>query len=249
MKKIQPRSIAFVFMIIVAFALAYYGCRTKDISKTTSVSGSLEEFALSRDFSPEEAKAALETFVAPGKFDEFVMFTSGGHSGSVYLHGLPSMRLLKEIPVYAPNSWQGWAQGTEESMKVLREGTFSPSNPNLPVQTWGDLHHPQLSQTNGDYDGEWCFVSDKPTGRIAVIDLRDFKTKQIVKTPNILSDHAVFLVGNTDYVVNSTFQPSHFGERSRFISSTARLAGSNWRNRFRWSFLLTGRTLQSAEKA
>ena len=37
------------------------------------------------------------------------MVTSGGHAGSIYLIGIPSMRMLKEIPVYAPNSWQGWA--------------------------------------------------------------------------------------------------------------------------------------------
>jgi nitrous-oxide reductase len=207
----KNRAFAFILAIIFIFAGLYYGCRTtKTVSKEAGA-GSLEQLALSRDFSPEEASAALETFVAPGKFDEFVMFTSGGHSGSVYLHGIPSMRLLKEIPVFAPNSWQGWGQGTTESMNVLREGTFMPNNPKLPVQTWGDLHHPQLSLTNGDYDGEWCFVSDKPTGRIAVIDLRDFKTKQIVKTPNILSDHAVFIVGDTDYIVNSTFQPSPGG--------------------------------------
>jgi nitrous-oxide reductase len=212
MKAIQGRSLALLIIAIFGVGLLYYGCRTQTgPSGPASAAGALEQLALSRDFSPEEATAALETFVPPGKFDEFVMFTSGGHSGSVYLHGLPSMRLLKEIPVFAPNSWQGWAQGTEESMKVLREGTFSPKNPNLPVQTWGDLHHPQLSLTKGDYDGEWCFVSDKPTGRIAVIDLRDFKTKQIVKTPNIVSDHAVFIVGDTEYIVNSTFQPSPGG--------------------------------------
>ncbi len=168
----------------------------------------LEEVALRRNLTPDEAQGALETYVPPGKYDEFVMFTSGGHSGSIYLVGIPSLRMLKEIPVYAPNSWQGWAQGTEEGTGVLQEGTFSKD---LPVQTWGDLHHPQLSQTKGDYDGQWCFASDKPTGRIAVVDLRDFKTKQIVKTPNVISDHAVFLVPETEYVVSSTFQPSPGG--------------------------------------
>ena len=201
-------------LLILCFAVligVYNGCRSKSITTSAGKAGELEQVALSRELSPQEASAALETFIAPGKFDEFVMFTSGGHSGSVYLHGIPSMRILKEIPVFAPNSWQGWAQGTRESMKLLEEGTFFPNNPKLPVQTWGDLHHPQLSVTNGDYDGEWCFVSDKPTGRIAVIDLRDFKTKQIVKTPNVYSDHAVFIVGNTDYIVNTTFQPSPAG--------------------------------------
>ena len=168
----------------------------------------LEQVALAHGLTPEEAQGALETFTPPGKYDEFTMFTSGGHSGSVYVIGVPSMRLLKEIPIYAPNSWQGWAQGTEEGTEVLKAGTFSPK---LPTQTWGDLHHPQLSLTNGDYDGEWLFATDKPTGRVAVVDLRDFKTKQIVKTPNTISDHSGFLTDNSEYFITTTFQPSPGG--------------------------------------
>jgi nitrous-oxide reductase len=169
---------------------------------------SLEQVALAHGLSPEEAQAALETFVPPGKYDEFAMFTSGGHSGSIYVIGIPSMRLLKEIPVYAPNSWQGWAQGSSEGMDILKEGTFDK---NLPTQTWGDLHHPQISLTNGDYDGEFIFATDKVTGRVAVIDLRDFRTKQIVKTPNIVTDHSGFVTENTEYFVTASFQPSPGG--------------------------------------
>jgi nitrous-oxide reductase len=169
---------------------------------------SLEQDAIARGLDPAEARAALETFTAPGRFDEFTMFTSGGHSGSIYLIGIPSMRLLKEIPVYAPNSWQGWAQGSEEGARILKEGTFAPD---LPTVTWGDLHHPQLSLTKGDYDGEWCFATDKACGRVAVVDLRDFKTKQIVKTPNTVTDHNGYCTENTEYFVTSTFQPSPGG--------------------------------------
>jgi nitrous-oxide reductase len=66
-----------------------------------------------------EAEAALKTFVPPGKYDDFIMFTSGGHRGTIMLYGIPSMRLLKEIPVYAPDAWQGWNQGEKESAEVL----------------------------------------------------------------------------------------------------------------------------------
>ena len=45
--------------------------------------------------------------------------------------------------------------------------------------TWGDAHHPALSETKGDYDGRWLFINEM-NGRIARIDLRDFKTKQIL---------------------------------------------------------------------
>ena len=168
----------------------------------------LEQVALAHGLTPDDARSALETYTPPGRFDEFTMVTSSGHAGSVYLIGIPSMRLLKEIPVFAPNSWQGWGQGSAEGEDVLREGTFAEG---LPITTWGDLHHPQLSMTDGDYDGEWCFATDKAAGRVAVIDLRDFKTKQIVKTPNTLSDHNGFVTENTEYMVTSTFQPSPGG--------------------------------------
>ena len=49
----------------------------------------------------------------------------------------------------------------------------------------GDTHHPALSETDGDYDGQFLFINDKANARMAVIDLRDFETKQIVKNPNI----------------------------------------------------------------
>ncbi len=168
----------------------------------------LERTALDHGLTPEEARAALEVYTPPGKYDEFTMFASGGHSGSVYVIGIPSLRMIKEIPVYAPNSWQGWGYGAEESRKVLEEGTYGPG---LPLTTWGDLHHPQLSLTEGDYDGEWLFATDKAAGRVAVVDLRDFKTKQIVKTPNVLTDHNGFLTKNSEYMVTSTFQPSPGG--------------------------------------
>ena len=37
--------------------------------------------------------------------------------------------------------------------------------------TWGDTHHPALSETNGEYDGRWLFINEM-NGRVARIDLR-----------------------------------------------------------------------------
>lgn len=59
----------------------------------------------------------------PVATDEFVMLTSGGHRGTIMLYGIPSMRMLKEIPVYAPDSWQGWQQGETGSMEVVKKGS------------------------------------------------------------------------------------------------------------------------------
>ena len=38
------------------------------------------------------AVAAQKTYVAPGDHDQYYMFSSGGHSGQVYVYGVPSMR-------------------------------------------------------------------------------------------------------------------------------------------------------------
>ena len=97
-----------------------------------SAANSLDDIIQRRGLTPDEAEPALKTFVPPGKYDDFVMVTPGGHRGTVMLYGIPSMRLLKEVPVYAPDSWQGWAQGNIESGEVLKQGSFGDG---LPTQT------------------------------------------------------------------------------------------------------------------
>jgi nitrous-oxide reductase len=174
---------------------------------------SLDQIIQQRGLSPDEAEAALKTFVPPGKYDDFVMFTSGGHRGSIMLYGIPSMRLLKEIPVYAPDSWQGWAQGDEAGGETLKHGSFGDG---LPTQTWGDLHHPQLSLTNGKYDGEWVIGTDKSAGRVAIASLRDFKVKSIYKIPNVDSDHHGLFTDNSEYIIVSSFFPNPYDQANGY---------------------------------
>jgi nitrous-oxide reductase len=169
----------------------------------------VDDIVRARGLTPDEVEAALKVFVPPGRHDDFVMVTSGGHRGSVLLYGIPSMRLLKEIPVYAPDSWQGWGQGSTDSDAVLKEGSYAEG---LPVQTWGDLHHPQISLTNGRYDGEWMIGTDKSSGRVAIISMRDLKPKSIYKIPNANSDHHGLFTDNSEYIIVSTFFPTPFRE-------------------------------------
>jgi hypothetical protein len=63
--------------------------------------------------------------------------------------------------------------------------------------TWGDTHHPAISETNGEYDGQFLFINDKANPRLAVIDLRDFETKQIVVNPIFKSEHGGAFVSPT----------------------------------------------------
>jgi nitrous-oxide reductase len=135
-------------------------------------------------------EAALKTYVAPGDMDEYYLFLSGGHSGQVYVYGVPSMRHISTIPVFTPYPATGYGFD-KESKEML--GEF----------TWGDAHHPAISETNGDYDGRWMFISDNANNRMGRIDLRDFKTKQIFgPIPNVSGNHcSSFVTENTEYVL------------------------------------------------
>lgn len=134
--------------------------------------------------------AAIKTYVPPGDIDEFYVFKSGGHSGQVYVYGLPSMRHIATIPVFTPYPATGY--GFDKESKEMLRG-FS----------WGDAHHPSLSETDGIYDGRWLFISDNANNRMARIDLRDFKTKQIFgPIPNVSGNHcSSFVTENTEYVL------------------------------------------------
>ncbi len=135
------------------------------------------------------AVAAQATYIAPGDLDEYYLFSSGGHSGQIYVYGVPSMRHLVTIPVYTPYPATGY--GFDDDSKAMLGGL-----------TWGDVHHPSLSETGGEYDGRWLFVNEM-NGRIARVDLRDFKTRQIFgPMPNISGNHAsAFVTPNTEYAM------------------------------------------------
>lgn len=173
------------------------GAGDTDSAGVASLSEDANEIAAARGLTPSDIAAALKTYTPSGMHDEYVMFASGGHSGQVYVIGLPSMRIIKTIAVFTPEPWQGYGYGAVGTMEVLNQGNVGESN-----ITWGDTHHPALSETEGDYDGQFLFVNDKANGRIAVIDLHDFETKQLVKNPIALGDHGgSFVTPNTDWVI------------------------------------------------
>jgi nitrous-oxide reductase len=153
-----------------------------------------------RGLTPADVRAAMMTYTPSGKMDEYYLFSSGGQSGSIIVIGVPSMRILKNIAVYTPESWQGYGYGASDTEAVLDSGNVGDTKIRM-----GDTHHPALSETAGDYDGQYLFINDKAHARMAVIDLRDFETKQIVKDPNLISNHgSTFVTPNTEYVVSAS---------------------------------------------
>jgi nitrous-oxide reductase len=176
-RRVVPWSVA---ACVGLLAIAVGGCAPSapQSSRKTSVS--------------DTAIAAEKTYVAPGDLDEYYMFSSGGHSGQIFVYGLPSMRHLSTIPVFTP--YPGTGYGFDDETKAMLGGL-----------TWGDAHHPALSETKGDYDGRWLFINEM-NGRVARIDLRDFKTKQIFgPVPNVSGNHgSAFVTPNTEYSMMAT---------------------------------------------
>ncbi len=160
---------------------------------------SLDDVMKRRGLTQKDILAAAKTYTPSGGRDEFIVFSSGGQSGQVIVYGIPSMRILKYIGVFTPEPWQGYGFD-DESKAILAEGRIDGKDLN-----YGDTHHPALSETNGDYDGQYLFINDKANPRVAVIDLRDFETKQIVVNPLFRSEHGgAFVTPNTEYVMEAT---------------------------------------------
>ena len=139
---------------------------------------------------------ASQVYVPPGQYDEFYAFMSGGFSGQIGVHGLPSGRLLRVIPVFSVDPEKGYGFNEETKPMLNTSHGFIP---------WDDSHHPELSQTNGETDGRWIFINGNNTPRVARIDLSTFETVEIVEIPNSGGNHSSpFTTENTEYVVAGT---------------------------------------------
>ena len=175
MKKIRYSTLA-----ILALALTISGCN--DASKSSN--GALS------------SSAAEKVYVAPGEQDEYYAFLSGGYSGNLTVYGLPSGRMFKEIPVFSqfPTSGYGYSEETKPML-----------NTSFGFVPWDDLHHPDISQTDGELDGRWIFVNGNNTPRIARVSLSTFETEEIIEVPNSAGNHSSsFITENTEYVVAGT---------------------------------------------
>lgn len=167
-----------IAILAVASLTAFQACRPKDAG--TAVTGD----------------AAGRTYVAPGKYDEFYNFVSGGFSGQLAVYGLPSGRLLRVIPVFSVDPEKGWGYSEETKPMLNTSHGFVP---------WDDLHHVQVSQTNGELDGRWVFGNGNNTPRVARINLSTFRTAEILELPNSGGNHSSpFITENTEYVIAGT---------------------------------------------
>ncbi len=143
-----------------------------------------------------KSSAAEKVFVAPGEYDSYYAFISGGFSGQLSVYGLPSGRLFKVIPVFSVDAEKAYGFNEETKPMLQTSHGFVP---------WGDSHHPDISQTNGVVDGRWVFINENNTPRIARVSLETYETVEIIEIPNSAGNHSSsFVTENTEYVVAGT---------------------------------------------
>lgn len=150
--------------------------------------------------------AASKAYVAPGKYDEFYNIVSGGFNGQMSIYGLPSGRLFKIIPVFSVFPENGWGYSEESKPMLNTSHGFVP---------WDDLHHISVSTTNGEHDGRWAFGNANNTPRVARVDLKTFRTVEILELPNSGGNHSSpYITENTEYVVAGTRFSVPIGENT-----------------------------------
>lgn len=191
---------------LAAAVLLIAGCSKKaGNANFQGESNQIAKLIADRNLNPNDVYGALATYEPPGQHDKYIMFASGGQSGQILVYGIPSMRLLDQIPVFTPDSMAGWGYGGAGNA-ILKEGDLpaGATGPAVKIR-WGDTHHPALSQTDAKYDGKYLFINDKANGRIAVVNLQYFETTQIVKNPIFNNDHGgTFVTPNTRYVIETS---------------------------------------------
>ena len=164
--------------LTIGVMIVLKSCKPKNIASATSGDG------------------AQKSYVAPGKYDEFYNFVSGGFSGQIAVYGIPSGRLFRVIPVFSVDPEKGYGYSEESKPMLNTSHGFVP---------WDDLHHIALSETDGIQDGRWVFGNGNNTPRIARIDLKTFRTAEIIEIPNSAGNHSSpFITENSEYVIAGT---------------------------------------------
>lgn len=190
--------------IAICFLMALSSCSRNEGEKDKQVSGSfvsgeLAEVAKARGLSPENLLSAAKTYNPSGHRNDYLAFFGTGVSGRLAVVGMPSMKILKYVSVFSAEPWQGYAFD-DESKAITKASAREEIE-----YAYGDTGTPALSLTGGKHDAKAVFMADAANGRIGLVDLAEYETKQIVSHPlfrNSSPDLAV--TQNTKYVIQST---------------------------------------------
>lgn len=153
---------------------------------------------------PGPEKGETKPLVAPGELDSHYAFLSGGKGGDIRVFAVPSMRLIRVIPVFNPSAQYGYARSANADTRQLLEKSGG--------ELWGETLFPVLSKTNGDYDGKYLFTQDNAHARVALISLGYFETEKIAKVPNVDTAYGLTVDPDTKYVITTGKKKGAKGE-------------------------------------
>jgi len=208
-------------ILLLLFSCSKSGKKSPDIQLSDQfVNGELSEVAKARGLSSNDLIAAVKTYNPSGASEEYLGFIGTGVSGRLAVVAMPSMKILKFVSVFSAEPWQGYAYD-DESKAIINN-----SNRDEIGYSYGDMGTPALTLTKGVHDGRAVFIADGTNGRIALVDITDYETKQIVT-------HPLFKQSSTDVAVtpNSEFaiQVSGSAANSKSLKNKPMAGMTFWR--------------------
>ncbi len=209
MTRLLKYSLGALFLVLVSVS-----CGKKESTKKAGAIGaprgkeSFQDVVKRRGLTEDDVLAAVKTYTPDKIADEAITFNSGGQEGNLPSYVVPSMRMVKYVPINTRQPYAGYGY-SEETFNLMKDGFIDGQE-----ILWGDTHHPGISETNGDYDGKWLVINDKANPRLFVVDLRDHYVKQVVQNPIFRSDHGgAFFTPNSEYVMEACQYPAPFDRK------------------------------------
>ena len=218
MKNLLNKKYSSLFMMglfIFSLSLLTVSCKDKDgenkgdYAGGTDISGkpfgkeSFGDVVKRRGLNAQDVLSAAKTYTPDNIKDEYVTVNSGGQEGNLPMYTVPSMRMLKYIPLNTRQPYTGFGY-SEETMDLMKTGFIEGQE-----ILWADTHHPGFSETDGVYNGKWGVINDKANPRLFVFSLKDFQGKQTVNSPIYRSNHGgCFFTPDSKYFMEAAQYPA-----------------------------------------
>src|SRR5690625_1872659 len=109
------------------------------------MAGLLVAFVFFADYGGQDSTAsdadnkskAEKVYVPYGELDDYYMLASGGHSGQLFVYGIPSMRKIRTVPVFTPDPATGY--GYDQESKEMLDGYTRSEEHTSELQSRGHL--------------------------------------------------------------------------------------------------------------
>jgi nitrous-oxide reductase len=217
-------SLLLMSLFVVTLGLLTVSCGDKDnkgdeYAGGTNISGkpygkeSFGDVVKRRGLNAEDVLAAAKTYTPDNLKDEYVSVNSGGQEGNLPMYTVPSMRMLKYVPLNTRQPYTGFGY-SEETMDLMKTGFIDGQE-----ILWADTHHPGFSETDGVYNGKWGAINDKANPRVFVFSLKDWQGKQTVNNPIYRSNHGgCFFTPDSRYFMEAAQYPAPMDRKYHELS-------------------------------